>query len=110
MLVHTMAEDTVELLGQLGVTSAVFVGWSDGGNFSPAGADPKAVVMIKGLKVGDFPPTCATGTPGTRPTAPTTWRASWIATGRSDQAPRHRRGEVAFCESGPMVKAREASR
>jgi pimeloyl-ACP methyl ester carboxylesterase len=29
---HAMAEDTVELLRQLGVTSAYFVGWSDGGN------------------------------------------------------------------------------
>src|SRR5262249_37400435 len=28
---HAMAEDTVELLRQLGVTSAYFVGWSDGG-------------------------------------------------------------------------------
>ena len=78
MLVHSMAEDTVELLRQLGVTSAVFVGWSDGGNlaldiamhhpqlarrivtsganFSPAGADPKALAMLKSLKVGDFPP------------------------------------------------------
>jgi pimeloyl-ACP methyl ester carboxylesterase len=31
---HAMAEDTVELLSQLGVQSAVFVGWSDGGNLA----------------------------------------------------------------------------
>jgi pimeloyl-ACP methyl ester carboxylesterase len=31
---HAMAEDTVALLAQLGVTSAYFVGWSDGGNIA----------------------------------------------------------------------------
>jgi pimeloyl-ACP methyl ester carboxylesterase len=77
LLVHTMAEDTVELMSQLGVTSAFFVGWSDGGNlaldiamhhpglakkivttganFSPAGADPKALAMLKAFKASDFP-------------------------------------------------------
>ena len=31
---HAMAEDTVELLSQLGVTSASFIGWSDGGDLA----------------------------------------------------------------------------
>jgi pimeloyl-ACP methyl ester carboxylesterase len=31
---HAMAEDTVLFLAQLGVTSAYFVGWSDGGNLA----------------------------------------------------------------------------
>ena len=66
---HAMAEDTVELLGQLGVTRAVFVGWSDGGilaldiamhhpvlatkivassaNSDPGGAAPDVVAMFK---------------------------------------------------------------
>jgi pimeloyl-ACP methyl ester carboxylesterase len=31
---HAMAEDTAELLSQLGVTSACFIGWSDGGDIA----------------------------------------------------------------------------
>ena len=72
MTTHAMAEDTVALLEQLGVSRAIFVGWSDGanlaldigmhhpdkvvkivassGNFSPEGADPAAAKLFFHLK------------------------------------------------------------
>ncbi len=78
MSYHTMAEDTVDLLGQLGVTSASFVGVSDGAilaldiamhhpavvnklvanaaNYSTSGLDPKLVAALKTMKAEDFPP------------------------------------------------------